>query len=333
MKTRREFMQGRGWLRGGIACAALMLLLATQAWAPTFTAGPSVRVTPNVQVEFKWITDVAWLGKIEVFNNPDATSVPLLTAWVVDPLGNKIAATQQTLTLDCVGGACALAADTGYFFRVTAIDPTNTLGDLTTPTPLPPFFTGAQVLTNVQAESITNSSATIAWQANVIGFGKVAYGTSSFNQTVQDTVNITDHAIQLTGLSPATTYQFTASNIHAIDGDALASANGQFTTLGVTTTVAFTGPDADPRVIQVSDVSTISIHTKNQGSVVPGVVVGFAIDPGSAGNGTLSSAQAVTDANGIASVQFTATRSGLVRVQVTAANAVNSPLNIPVVVH
>jgi hypothetical protein len=75
--------------------------------------------------------------------------------------------------------------------------------DIVTSTPLPPFFTGVQALRNVVATSITATSATIAWSADVIGFGKVIYGTSSLALSATDTVNITDHAIQLSGLSRA----------------------------------------------------------------------------------------------------------------------------------
>jgi hypothetical protein len=305
----------------------LLIAVALATAAPQFTGGPSVRVTPNVQIEFKWITDVSWLGKIDIFDNPDGTGTPLVSVQATDAIGNPIIATQQIVTVN-VG--TPLANDSGYFFRVTATDPSNNLPPIVTSTPLPPFFTGTQALTNVGASSITSSSATIAWQANVIGFGKVVYGTS--NQTVEDTFNITDHAIDLTGLSPATTYQFMASNVHAIDGDDLASATGQFTTSGVTTTVVFSAPHVQPRVIQVGQISTVSVMTKIQSNAVSGVIVGFAIDPASTGSGTLSSTQAVTDANGIATVQLTGTDSGIVQINATAPNATNSPLQLPVVV-
>jgi hypothetical protein len=157
------------------------LLLPSVAWAQQYTGGPSVRVITNVQVEFKWITNVVFFGKVEVFNNPDGTGTPVLTGPSIDALGNPIAAFTQDIIIP-VGPP--LAADTKYFFRVTATDPTHTFPDLVTPTPLPPFFTGAQVLTNVNPTSITSSSATIAWQANVIGFGQVAYGISSLSATV-----------------------------------------------------------------------------------------------------------------------------------------------------
>jgi hypothetical protein len=44
---------------------------------------------------------------------------------------------------------------------------------------------------------------------------------------------MTNHSIELTGLSPGTTYQFRVSNRHVIDGTSLADATGQFTTEGV----------------------------------------------------------------------------------------------------
>jgi len=204
---------------------------ASNAFAAQFTAGPSIRVIPNTSVEFKWITDVAWYGKIEVFAASDASGIPVLTKRTEDAEGVAIKATQQVITAD-VGPA--LLADTTYYVRVTGTDPTGQLGDLITPAPLPSFFTGAQAVSNVQADLITTTSVTISWQANVIGYGSVAFGTISLDQSVQDLNNTTDHSIQVTGLTPGTTYQFRVSNLHAIDGDALASTTVQFTTARAT---------------------------------------------------------------------------------------------------
>src|SRR5215469_10781201 len=118
----------------------LLIAVALATAAPRFTGGPSVRVRPNVSVEFMWITDVAWLGKVEVFDNPYGTGTPIVVRQSVDASGEAFAATHQDIIVP-VGRA--LAAHTGYFFRVTGTDPTGTLPDLVTPTPLPPFFTGA----------------------------------------------------------------------------------------------------------------------------------------------------------------------------------------------
>jgi hypothetical protein len=205
---------------------------------PQFTGGPSVRVTPNVSVEFKWITDVSWLGKVEVFDNPDGTGTPILEQDSRDILNSPITSTQHTVDVTVTP---PLAADTGYFFRVTATDPNNSLPPFSTPTPLPPFFTGTQAISNVHTESITTNSAVIAWEANVIGYGSVVYGTTALDQgPVEDSVNMTNHAIELTGLSAGTTYQFRVSNNHAIDGTSLAEATGQFTTAGPPLPVAHT---------------------------------------------------------------------------------------------
>ena len=118
----------------------LLIAVGLATAAPRFTGGPSVRVRPDVSVEFMWITDVAWLGKVEVFDNPYGAGTPIVIKQSVDASGKAVVATQQHITIP-VGRA--LAAHTGYFFRLTATDPTGTFPDLVTPTPLPPFSTGA----------------------------------------------------------------------------------------------------------------------------------------------------------------------------------------------
>lgn len=297
-----------------------------------FTGGPSVRVTANASVEFKWLTDVAWFGRLEVFTTADGTGTPVLTKNCEDGGGSPLAATQQTLVVPVVG--VGLQADTQYFFKVTAMDPTKTNPDLVTTTPLPPVFSGTQMISGVTS-SFTTNSATVAWQSNVEGLGKVTYGAGALNQSVQDGFNICAHALDLLNLQPGTTYQFQVSNRHAIDGDDLVTASGQFTTASppVTTTVSFTEPHAEPRVIGSGQTSAVSVRTKDgSGAAVAGVPVTFAIDPSSAGAGTLSATSATTNANGIATVTFTGSARGLVKLMATAANASNSPHQIPVVV-
>lgn len=82
------------------------------------------------------------------------------------------------------------------------------------------------------------------------------------------------------------------------------------------------------------DVSTLSVRAQSQGNPVPGVVVDLAVQSSSQGSGTIgggSNAQAMTDANGVASVQLTAVERGNVHVDATAPNARNA-LRITVVV-
>ncbi|HTL33094.1 MAG TPA: Ig-like domain-containing protein [Kofleriaceae bacterium] len=299
---------------------------------PQFTGGPSIRVTSNTSIEVEWITDVAWFGKIEVFTDAAGATPPIVTKECLDGALNRVASTNQ----DCVVPiGPVLQANTQYYVRVTVSDPTQTNADFANPVPVA-AFSGMQAITSVTPPSVTTSSATVSWTANVAGFGKVAYGTNGLTQTMQDAFNITDHAIQLQGLTAGTAYQFQVSNRHAIDGDDLVTATGQFTTAAqppATTPVSFTEPHAEPRVINVGQTSSVSIRTKDgNGAIVSGVQCTFAIDGASAGAGTLSATQATTDANGIATVSFTGSARGLVKLMVTAANASNSPHQIPVVV-
>ncbi len=135
--------------------------------------------------------------------------------------------------------------------------------DLITPTPLPSFFTGAQSLSNAQVAPGT-TSADISWQGNVIGYGKVEYGTStSYDHTSADTANTTGHSFTLTGLDPGTTYYYRLSNVHAIDGDSLASITGNF----LTVSTAISGQFLQP-LDQSSDPASPILNTGKNGKVI-----------------------------------------------------------------
>jgi hypothetical protein len=109
---------------------------------------------------------VAWLGKVEVFDNPYGTGTPIVIRQNVDASGEAVAAPQQDIILP-VGPA--LAAHTGYFFRVTATDPTGTFPDLVTPTPLPPFFTGAHAAKESAASLVSLPAYTALEAAQHVG--------------------------------------------------------------------------------------------------------------------------------------------------------------------
>jgi len=205
-------------LRFLFALSLLTLCFYSATLVAEFTyglpVGASVRVFTD-RAEFKWTTDETWRGKVEVFNSNDPNgTVPIFTKESRNAAGDPIIAPEHVVT---VFVPSELAAG-DYLFRVTATDPANPNNKFSTPTPLPPFSTGAQELRNVQSAPEVNS-AVISWEANVIGFGSVVYGTAALDQgPVGDNLNITDHSIELTGLSAGTTYMFRVSNKHAIDG-------------------------------------------------------------------------------------------------------------------
>jgi hypothetical protein len=120
-------------------------------------------------------------------------------------------------------------------------------------------------------------SAVISWTANVIGLGRVDYGTSSPDElAATDQLNIADHSMALSGLLPDMTYQFRVSNRHAIDGGSLAETVGSFTTLpSAPPGVRLTRPSARPRVIYPEDVATLSVVVRNDGAPMPNVLVRF----------------------------------------------------------
>ena len=230
---------------------------------PQFVSGPAVRVIPNDRVEFQWSADVAWRAFVEVFNNANATGTLVVKVDSVDGAGAPVIGTDHLVKI----GVGLVPPNTALFFRITMTDPTNTTPiPLVTQTPLPPFFTGAQSIGDVFADTEVDR-AVISWSANVIGFGRVEYGTVSPGDTgtVQDPYNIPDHSIELTGLSPGTTYQFRVSNRHAIDQGSLAEKTGSFTTKpGVASSVSLTTPLARPRVILPGERSLLSVVAPNQ---------------------------------------------------------------------
>lgn len=286
-----------------------------------FTGGPSVRVSPNTTVEIRWIANFTGDGQVDVYDNPDGTGTPIDTKVSVAP------STEHRIVFN-VGGV--IQADTTYFFKVTHRDPNNNIQQLTNePAPFPPFHTGAQQVTNLRSVP-TETTAEVSWDANVIGTGKVEWGTLAFDQSLVDNQNIQNHAFTLANLQPDTQYQLRVSNNHAIDGDGLAQSVSSFKTQATTqppgpdpTTTNFNlvQPHAEPRTVDPGQVSTLSVQAQEQGTAVVGVVVSFAIDANSQGTGALSSATATTNANGIASVQFTAASRGNVHVTASSPNA------------
>jgi len=282
-----------------------------------FTGGPSVRVGPNSKVDIRWTADFVGDGRVEIFDNAAGTGAPVDTQVSVAP------ALDHTISIS-VGGL--IKADTTYFFKVTHHDPNNNRPDITNdPAPYTPFFTGAQAIGEVFAD-VDVDSAVISWTANVIGLGHLDYGAVSPDEfAASDDLNITDHSLALSGLSPATTYQFRVSNRHAIDGDSLVESVGAFTTRASTLSgIRLTRPSARPRVIYPEDVATLSVLVRKQAAPVSNVPVHFTVN-GAAGGDALS------DASGKATIWMQGVTPGLLRVEASSPAAGNR-LVIPVVV-
>ena len=92
--------------------------------------------------------------------------------------------------------------------------------------------TGGLTITNVTANNITGSGATIAWTTNLPSTSQVEYGlTMSYgSSTTVDPTMVTSHSVTLTGLSPSTLYHFHAKS--GVAAGTVASIDYTFTTDG-----------------------------------------------------------------------------------------------------
>jgi hypothetical protein len=243
----------------GLALASQGGTFTTDAVHCMCIKSPSVRVVPNESVEFEWKADLQWLGRVEILASPDVDAVPVAWLYSQDLSGNPIMSIHHLITRE-VGGN--LAPDATYWFRIRMRDPNGNLTDLVTPTPWPSFFTGTQSARDVRVTPGV-TTAEIAWDSNVIGLGRLDFGpTASYGQVLDDPAIATSHRLALSGLDPATTYYYRVSNRHAMDGDAVASELGSFTTLS-DFTAEFLAP-----LDQSADPANPILNTGKNGKVI-----------------------------------------------------------------
>ncbi len=88
------------------------------------------------------------------------------------------------------------------------------------------------VISNVQASSITDTSAMITWATNEPSSSVVNYGTSSgyYPSTATGAGGVTSHSVQLSGLSSGTAYFYRVTSADT-SGNSAQSAEQTFTTL------------------------------------------------------------------------------------------------------
>ena len=97
-----------------------------------------------------------------------------------------------------------------------------------------PPDTTPPVISNVQASSITASSATISWTTDEASDSVVEYGlTTSYGSSSSDASNATSHSIPLTGLSATTLYHYRVKSTDAA-GNTATSEDHSFQTGTVT---------------------------------------------------------------------------------------------------
>ena len=102
-----------------------------------------------------------------------------------------------------------------YYFVVTAYNndvvlmESSASNEVSSDAP-PPADTTAPLISNIQATSITDTSAVVTWTTDEVSDSEVQYGTApgTYPSNVNSTSMVTSHTINLNGLSQNTTYYY-----------------------------------------------------------------------------------------------------------------------------
>lgn len=126
-------------------------------------------------------------------------------------------------------------SQTTHYYKVRACDSANNCGAFTEISSLYPdgkFTTPPSLSSGPTVSDITTKQAKISWGTNRAGDSKISYGKSSgdyFTEEPSNPIQTTDHTINLTNLSPGTTYHYKAKWTDE-DGNTGESDEKSFTT-------------------------------------------------------------------------------------------------------
>jgi hypothetical protein len=138
--------------------------------------------------------------------------------------------TSHTVTLNGLTGGATYQYDVS---STNASSQTGTTGNFsfTTLTPSP-------TISAVTATAITTTTATITWTTDLNSSSTVNYGaTTGYGSSATGAASTTAHSVNLSGLTPGTTYDFDAVSTNSPGGTST-SANFTFTTVNVAPTIS-----------------------------------------------------------------------------------------------
>jgi hypothetical protein len=114
------------------------------------------------------------------------------------------------------------------------------------PESVPPYIAAPTGSGSVPTVTVTDTAAQIAWTTNEAATSYVEWGTASLDTVAGDRALATDHAVQITGLAPFTTYSYRVRSSDLMRNVALTGVQ-TFTTLAA-------GGPAAPTPVPVADV-------------------------------------------------------------------------------
>jgi len=191
-----------------------------------------------------------------VISNVQATDITGTTAtvsWDTDEAADSVVNYGETTALGSTESNAALVVsrsillsgltpNTTYYYEVESTDSANNTATDDNSSAYYTFTTldtVAPVISNVQATGITGTSATITWTTDENADSAVNYGeTTALGSTESDASLITSHSIDITGLSPNTTYYYEVQSTDSANNTATDDNSGGYYTFTTLDTVA-----------------------------------------------------------------------------------------------
>jgi hypothetical protein len=175
-----------------------------------------------------------------------------------------------------------------YYFAITAYNTGNLesgYSNEVNTSSSPPPDTTPPVVSNVQAASITSSTAMITWTTDEASDSEVQYDTVSrlwgnYLWGANDTNMVTSHSISLTGLNSSTTYHFRVGSIDGSGNGPTVSSELTFTTAAApdTTPPYATNRSPAPGATNVSIDTLVTLELRDAGVGVDQSTITMSID-------------------------------------------------------
>lgn len=125
-----------------------------------------------------------------------------------------------------------LSPNTVYFFQVSSRDSasnTASSGGFTFTTAS--VQSPAPVISNVQVINITETSALVTWNTDLLADSKVDFGTTgAYGSVISDPVFVQTHALPLNGLTPGSAHHFSITSVDQL-GASASTLDAEFITL------------------------------------------------------------------------------------------------------
>jgi len=174
-------------------------------------------------VSINWLTNELATSKVYYSTT---TPVNLATAPTVT---NNALVTSRTMNLT------GLAASTTYYFVVESRDAANNTATVSTQSfttaALPAADTTAPVISSIGMSNVSSTTAMISWMTNESATSKIYYATStpvnlSTALSVSNVSLLTNHILNLGGLTASTTYYYVLESKDAANNTATTSTQG-----------------------------------------------------------------------------------------------------------